>query len=809
MLRVLGAPSLDALIAETVPADIRFAGALDLPGARRRVRGAGRAARARGQESGLEVVHRDGLFGLLHAAGHPAQHPGEPRLVHGVHPLPGGDLAGPAGGAAQLPDDGRRPDRPADRQRLDARRGHGGRRGDAHAARPGAGHRRRRSRRHLLVADACHPQTIDIVRTRARPLGIEVVVGDPARRSTSAADKAFGVLLQYPATDGARARLPRPHRARPTQAGALVAMATDLLALTRADAAGRIRGRRRRRQRAALRRAARLRRPARGLLRHPGRVERKLPGRLIGVSKDAQGNRALRLALQTREQHIRRDKATCNICTAQVLLAVMSGMYAVYHGPRRPAAIAERVRRPRRAARRAGSSGSAPRVRAPDLLRHRPRRRQRRRGPRWHAGGRERAGCNLRRLDAASRDHRARRDDHARRRRAPDRRLRADGKAGRARGRAAPAREASLRLRRGARTSAFLTHPVFNTHHTEHEMLRYIKRLEAKDLSLCHVDDLARLLHDEAQRHRARCCRCPGRSSRACILLRRAEQTRGLPRALPRPRALARGDHRLRRGFAAAERRLAGRIRRPARHPRLPRVAAARGTATSASSRRARTAPTRRSAVMGGFQVVPVACDAQGNIDLADLAAKAEAHRERPRRADGHLSLDARRVRGGDQGLCAIVHAHGGQVYMDGANMNAQVGLTPPGHIGADVCHLNLHKTFCIPHGGGGPGMGPIGVAAAPRALSARPSVARRGAGRSRSRPGAVSAAPWGSASILAHLLDVHPDDGPRRAHAAPRSIAILNANYVAQRLDAFFPVALPRRHGARRARVHRRPAAR
>ena len=483
MLRVLGAPSLDALIAETIPADIRFAGALDLPApvGESEVLAELRALAAKNQvwKSFIGMGYSD-CFTPPVIQRNILENPGwytaytayQAEISQGrLEALLNfqtmvADLTGLPIANASLLDE-------ATAAAEAMHMLHGLAPATADVDRGGT----------FLIADGCHPQTIEVVRTRARPLGIEVKVGDPAAFDF-AAEKAFGLLLQYPATDGAlpdyAALIARAH-----EAGALVAMATDLLALTVLTPPGELGAD------VAVGSAQRFGVPLGYGGPHAAffatRAEwtRKLPGRLIGVSEDAHGNRALRMALQTREQHIRREKATSNICTAQVLLAVMSGMYAVYHGPRGLRAIAERV-------------GGLAAVLARGLERLGARVRHQTffdtvrvdgsavRGRRLDEGGRGAEDEPAPALERVA-DDRARRDDHRGRHRAPVRGVR-----GRLQGGVAPtvealAREVSLPFGAAARKSAYLTHPIFNTHHSETEMLRYMRRLEARDLSLTHA----------------------------------------------------------------------------------------------------------------------------------------------------------------------------------------------------------------------------------------------------------------------------------------------------------------------------------
>jgi glycine dehydrogenase len=630
----------------------------------------------------------------------------------------------------------------------------------------------------FLVAATCHPQTIDIVQTRAAPLGIEVMVGDPADFAPDST--CFGLLVQYPDTTGSihdYTTLCSAARA----AGGFAIVATDLLALTLLRPPGEFGAD------IAVGSAQRFGVPMgfggphAGFLATRDAYKRQMPGRLVGVSKDAQGRPALRLALGTREQHIRRDKATSNICTAQVLLAVMASMYAVYHGPDGLARIARRVHGLTRllaaGLRALGASVNDGPVF--DTLRV---------GAvaagRVHAAAAARR-CNLRVLDThhvgISLDESTTLDD-------VKTLLGCFGDTGALDLERLAAEEDPVALDPFTRQSAFLTAAVFNHHHTEHELLRYIKRLEAKDLSLCHsmislgsctmkLNAASEMFPVSWPEFGAMHPFAPPEQARGYQRLCRDLETwlaeiTGFTAVSLQPNAGSQGEY-------------AGLLAIRAFH-------AARGQGhrdvclipTSAHG----TNPA--SAVMCGYRVVPVNCDDQGNIDVADLAAKAATHAERL----AALMITYPSTHGVFEptikDICALIHDHGGQVYMDGANMNAQVGFTSPGHIGADVCHLNLHKTFCIPHGGGGPGVGPIAVAA-----HLAPHLPGHVAGtfqNSKSAPhlhnGAVAAAPYGSASILVISWMYIRMMGPDGLTQATR-LAILNANYVAKRLEAYFPV--------------------
>jgi glycine dehydrogenase len=632
----------------------------------------------------------------------------------------------------------------------------------------------------FFVSDRCHPQTLDVLRTRAVPQGIELVVGDAADFDPDAT--CFGALLQYPATDGSISDHGKFIRAM-QQVGGKVAMATDLLALTLIKSPGELGAD------IALGSAQRFGVPLgyggphAAFFATRDELKRHLPGRLVGVSHDAQGRPALRLALQTREQHIRRDKATSNICTAQVLLAVMASMYAVYHGPKGLRDIAARVHR--LAAHLAGmlvqlgyEIGPEPFF---DTLRIKT-------SKKWtaHEIIKEAAAhrLNLRLIDdetvGVSLDETTTTADlHAL--------LAVFGKGeeprelDRIKATAAPADRLPEKHRR---TGAYLTHPVFNSHHTETEMLRYLRRLESRDLSLCtsmiplgsctmKLNATSEMLavtwptvgriHPFAPVEQAR-----GYQKLFAQLETWLAEITGMAAVSLQPNAGSQGEY---AGLLAIR---GHHLARGEGHRRVCLIP------TSAHG----TNPA--SAVMAGMKVVPVACDAQGNIDLADLRAKAEANAAELAAAmitypSTHGVFEETIVE-----AARIVHASGGQVYMDGANLTAQVGLCRPGDFGVDVCHLNLHKTFCIPHGGGGPGMGPIAVAR--HLVDHLPGHAVVAPGEEARDEGAVSAAPWGSASILViswMYIAMLGAEGLTRA----TQVAILNANYMARRLESHFQV--------------------
>ena len=617
-----------------------------------------------------------------------------------------------------------------------------------------------------LVDEHCHPQTIACVQTRAEARGVEVQVGDPSRFAFGT--DVVGCLLQYPATDGAvhdwRNVCDAAHAA-----GALVTVATDLLALALLPPPG---------EWGADIAVGNSQRfgvplgyggPHAAFFATKDAYKRYIPGRIIGVSKDADGKPALRMALQTREQHIRRDKATSNVCTAQVLLAVMASMYAVYHGPEGIKAIAERVHgRARQLAKALHELGmkvdhgqffdtvavTLDNARCDAVM-----------------AAAVKKKINFRRLApnriAVALDETASFADlrHVVGCFALGAKVSLQNK---------PVTDATAMT---YRTTPFLTHPVFHRHRSETEMLRYMRGLEAKDLSLT-----AAMI-----------------PLGSCTMKLNAT-TEMIPVSWPEfgsihpfaPRDQAAGYQEMFRrlesdlceitGFAAVS-----------LQPNAGSQGEYAGLLTIRGYHRSRGDMHRdvclipisahgtnpASAVMAGMRVVVVASDEKGNIDVADLRAKATEHAANLAALMVTYPSTHGVFEGSIKEICAIVHEHGGQVYMDGANMNAQVGLCRPGDIGADVCHLNLHKTFCIPHGGGGPGMGPIGVAKHLEPFLPGHPVVDLGHAHS---AGTISAGPWGSPSILPIswvYIQLMGGDGLTEA----TKIAILAANYIAKRL--------------------------
>ncbi|MCC8960992.1 aminomethyl-transferring glycine dehydrogenase [Bradyrhizobium sp. Pear76] len=623
----------------------------------------------------------------------------------------------------------------------------------------------------FFVDKEVHPQTLAVMRTRAAPLGWALVVGDPLTELDNA--DVLGALLQYPGTSGAVRDL-RPAIASLRAKGALAIVAADLLSLALLTSPGELGAD------IAIGSAQRFGVPMgyggphAAYMAVRDTLKRSLPGRIVGLSVDSRGAPAYRLALQTREQHIRREKATSNICTAQVLLAVIASMYAVYHGPEGLTHIARGVHR-RATVLAAGlrKLGFAPTSEAFfDTVT-------------VEAGAKQieivsRALAERINLRVGATTLGIALDETT----TPET-VEAvwrvfGGKLSFAEIEAA-AREALPKELR--RTSAFLTHPVFNTHRSETELLRYMRKLSDRDLALdramiplgsCTMKLNATTemipltwpafgnLHPFAPADQAKGYHA---------LFKRLEQwlcdITGYDAVSLQPNSGAQGEY---AGLLAIR---GYHLARGEPHRKVCLIpSSAHGTNPA-------------SAAMVGMDVVVVACDARGDVDVNDLRAKAEKHSANLAAVmitypsthgvfEEHISE-----------ICDIVHAHGGQVYLDGANMNAQVGLSRPGDYGADVSHLNLHKTFCIPHGGGGPGMGPIGVKAhlAPY-LPGHPATD----GATAHAIGPVSAAPFGSASILTisyiYIL-MMGGEGLTRA----TEIAILNANYIAARLQPHFPV--------------------
>ena len=627
-----------------------------------------------------------------------------------------------------------------------------------------------RSRSDLIaVAADLHPQTRAVVATRAKPLGITLRDIAPGDLDAIRAAKPFAVLLQYPGSTGAVRDL-TAEIAAAHEVAALAIVAADPLSLLLLVPPGGMDAD------IVVGSAQRFGVPMgfggphAGFMATRDAFKRHMPGRLVGVSQDAAGAPAMRLALQTREQHIRREKATSNICTAQVLLAVMAGMYAVWHGPEGLHRIARRVNLQARLL-----AGCA--IRAGLSLRHdcffdtiaiEA-------GPRADAlmQAALAAGFNLRRIDATgigiALDETVTRDDL----------FRLAAVLGAEPGAATPPPPAAL-LRR----TPPLAQAVFNTHHAEHEMLRYLKRLEDKDValnrSMIPLGSCTMKLNATAEMIPVT---LPGFADLHPFAP--ADQTEGFVTLIDRLSDWLRAAT----GFAGIS--LQPNAGSQGEYAGLLTIRACQA-ANGQGYRDVCLIPSSAhgtnpaSAAMAGLRVVVVGCDRDGNIDLGDLQAKADQHAARL----ACLMITYPSTHGvfeeAVMEICRTIHARGGQVYMDGANMNAQVGLTSPARIGADVCHLNLHKTFCIPHGGGGPGVGPIGVAA--HLLPHLPNHPLRADAGPATGFGPVSAAPFGSALILPisyAYIRMMGADGLTRA----TEVAILNANYIAARLRPHYPV--------------------
>ncbi|HEY4996236.1 MAG TPA: aminomethyl-transferring glycine dehydrogenase, partial [Aestuariivirga sp.] len=625
--------------------------------------------------------------------------------------------------------------------------------------------RHAKSNSNIFFVDAdTHPQTIGVLQTRASGFGITLKVADVAELKAS---QVFGALLSYPGSSGAvqdySSAISKLH-----EAGALAIMATDLLALTLLKSPGELGAD------IALGSTQRFGVPMgfggphAAFFAVKDELKRIMPGRLIGVSVDAKGNRALRMALQTREQHIRRDKATSNICTAQVLLAVMAGFYACWHGPEGLKAMAEDIHA--KTQRLAGALkisghhivsesffdtltvkvvGGAKRIIAAAA----------------------KISINLRVID---KDHVGISLDETTTDEVIDKLLQVFGAKATTSAGGIP-----LNLKR---QSKFLTHPVFHRHRTETEMMRYMRLLQGKDLALdqamialgsctMKLNAAAEMipvtwpefgaLHPFAPRAQTK-----GYAELFVSLEKMLCEITGFDAVSLQPNAGSQGEY----AGLMAIRRYHDANGGKARDVCLIPVSA-HGTNPA-------------SAAMCSMKIVVVACDALGNVDVADLEAKAQQHSANL----AALMITYPSTHGvyedSIMDICHIIHAHGGQVYLDGANLNAQVGLMRPAELGADVCHMNLHKTFCIPHGGGGPGMGPIGVRAHLAPYLPGHDVMKLPSGKR----GAVSAAPFGSASILPISWMYIAMMGAEGLTLATK-MAVLNANYMAARLKPHFPI--------------------
>ncbi len=793
MLKQVGAASLDQLIDEAIPASIRLKGPLDLPAAESEstylARLKGIAKKNKVFRSFIGLGYSDTLTPAVirrcvfeNPGWYTPYTPYQAEIAQGrLESLLNfqtmvTDLTGMAVANASLLDEGTA----AGEAMTLLHRVQGKKLGDANGT--------------FLVSDRCFPQTIAVLRSRAEPLGIELKIG-PADRMKLDEPAVFGALVQYPDEAGRLDDL-KPFIDQAHAAGVRVAVATDLLALALATSPGEmgadvVFGNS---QRFGV--PMGFGGPHAAFFATSQDYVRHMPGRVIGVSVDAHGHRAYRMALQTREQHIRREKATSNICTAQALLANMAAMYAVYHGPEGIKAIASRVHTFARSLEGALASLGYQQSNlqyfdtlriATDAAKTKAIR-----------AAAEQAELNFRyvgdteigiALDetVTTADLTAILEVFAT----------ASGKKGAivaldAKGSQQPSWPGTLQ-----RTSAYLTHPVFNTHRSETEMMRYIRSLERKDVGLdtsmiplgsCTMklnaaaelypvswEEFSRM-HPFAPADQTAGYRqvCEELEAALCAIT-------GFAAVSLQPNSGAQGEF---AGLAVIRAYLQSRGEGAREVVLIP--ASAHGTNPA-------------SAVMAGFKVVVVATDANGNVDVPDLKKKAAEHA----RDLAGLMITYPSTHGvfedSIRDICATIHQYGGQVYMDGANMNAQVGLTSPATIGADVCHLNLHKTFAIPHGGGGPGMGPIGVAKhlAPF-LPGHPLVNVRGGNPSglpdRSIP-PVSAAPWGSASILLISYAYIRMLGAAGVTDATR-FAILNANYIKSRLEKYYDVLYTRENG-------------
>jgi glycine dehydrogenase len=631
------------------------------------------------------------------------------------------------------------------------------------------------SRNKVFISQNCHPQNIDVIQTRALPLQIDTVVGD--YESFVPTNEFFAIVLQYPGTYGEIPDYTSIIKKCKSQ-NVKVILVCDLMSLLLLKSPGELGAD------VAVGSSQRFGLPLgyggphAGFFATKDEYKRSMPGRLVGVSKDRHGNNGLRLSLQTREQHIRRDKATSNICTAQVLLAVLSSMYAVYHGPIRLKKIATRIHSLTEILKN-GIEKIGHRVvnntyfdtllvelkgiSAEEIIRRA-----------------ESHGINFRKVDSQKIGISLGETTNQ------NSLLKILNVLNPSNGNSA---KLELQVHQNAipesfqRKSEYLTHPIFNSYHTETEMLRYIHKLEAKDIALntsmislgsCTMKLNATTemipvtwkefnsIHPFAPKEQAK-----GYSQIFQDLEKWLSEITGFDTVSLQPNAGSQGEY-------------AGLLCVRGYH--ISKGESNRNICLIPVSAHG-TNPA--SAVMAGYKVVPVNCDSLGNIDIPDLRAKAEKYGKDV----GVLMVTYPSTHGvfetAIKEICEIVHNVGGNVYMDGANMNAQVGLCRPGDIGADVCHLNLHKTFCIPHGGGGPGIGPIGVKSHLAPFLPGHNVIDNGTGNSK---GSTTSAPYGSASILLiSYIYILMLGSKGLTHAT--KMAILNANYIAKRLDSFFPV--------------------
>ncbi len=776
MLEALGASSLDAFIDDVVPKQIRTTRPLDLPVALSERNALSDLRRMAGRNQAFTTMIGMGYYGcvtpkvvlrrLMESPGwYTAYTPYQAEVSQGrleallnyqqmVSDLTGFELAN-----ASLLDEG-----------------------TAAAEAMAMAKRISKKQTSAFFVDAdTHPQTVAVIRTRASAFGYEVIVGDPVKDLNP--DAVFAALLSYPGSSGAvrdyRALVKSLHGAN-----ALAIMATDLLALALLTSPGELGAD------VAIGSAQRFGVPMGYGGPHAAffatREEHKrvLPGRIIGVSIDANGKRALRMALQTREQHIRREKATSNICTAQVLLAVIASMFAVYHGPKGILKIARRAHRFAEICAHAIESYGYEVITKEffdTITVHAP--------GRAHAiaaKAREKR-INLRVVDG---DHLGISFDETTRRSEVERLLSCFQRAG-----TTTPNLDSLDEQIGEclsdtiqRKSEYLTHPVFSLYHSETEMLRYMRQLQAKDVTLdrsmiplgsCTMKLNATtqmipitwkefaMMHPFAPLEQAQGYQHLFDDLEAMLC-----EITGFDAVSLQPNAGSQGEY---AGLLAIRHYHASRGDDQRNICLIPR--SSHGTNPA-------------SAIMAGLEVVVVQCDDAGNVDVADLKAKAEKYSDRL----AALMITYPSTHGvfeeAIREICNAIHEHGGQVYLDGANLNAMVGLVRPAEIGGDVCHMNLHKTFCIPHGGGGPGVGPIGVGAHLARFLPDHSVVHgvNPAAGNQQTIGQVSAAPWGSASILPISWAYIAMMGAEGLTMASK-VAILSANYIAHRLNDHFPV--------------------
>ncbi|WP_411272921.1 aminomethyl-transferring glycine dehydrogenase [Daejeonella sp.] len=637
----------------------------------------------------------------------------------------------------------------------------------------------------FFVSEEVLPQTIDILKTRSAPYGIEIMIGD--HRTVELNESMFGAIVQYPAGNGEIYNY-TDFATKGHEKGIKLTVVADIMSLSLLTPPGEwgadiVVGST---QRFGV--PMGFGGPHAAFFATKDEYKRSMPGRIIGVTIDSAGNYALRMALQTREQHIRRDKATSNICTAQALLAIMAGMYAVYHGPQGIKLIAERIHGLAVLLKDSLQSlgynqenehfFDTLRFDLGDLV-----------NPIHAEALNNEVNLNYKGSNVTiSLDETTSFEDVQ-----TLVRLFAKVKGKNLQDVDTNDLREGIKLHIPAqlqRSSSFLSHPVFNSHHSEHEMLRYIKSLEAKDLSLCHsmialgsctmklnaTTEMVPVTWAEFSKMHpfAPSDQVGGYMQIFDELNKWLSEITGFAAMSLQPNAGAQGEYTGLMVIRAYHQDRGDFQRTVALIP-----SSAHGTNPA-------------SAAMAGMKIIIVKCDEKGNIDVADLKSKAEEHSANlsclmVTYPSTHGVFEESIIE-----ICETIHQHGGQVYMDGANMNAQVGLTSPATIGADVCHLNLHKTFCIPHGGGGPGMGPIGVAK--HLVPYLPGHPVVHIGNEKSIP-AVSSAPWGSASILliSHAyIAMMGSEGLTNA----TKYAILNANYIKTRLEKHYPVLYSGSHG-------------